>query len=340
MLQVLAQLTTNTTDMSTRLLTDSCNCSNLDEGVCDSRYVCGVGYYELTIALVAVTAFIVLVLGWYGADLQDKVDAVKEEGTRRAELPPPTAFSVVKGTLQKRQYQRYLKHKNDATSKCWYERCQGKGCFPVCIKPQGAETAPRGNEMPVQAGTAPSAAAAAASSPSSGSAVAVERSVSVFQHHQPAMDVPHQPQHDQDNQTTLLKTRSTAAPAANTKPSMVTFRQQIEALNHVELRRKFLELRAEQYIHAIGATAVFLVLALFTPPVSTCLLPPCKVPAVVQSCVPLLVSFAVSAFLVVKHKFVFKTVQHVDSWWFKDDATHGYPLLSKASEIQCLWSNC
>jgi hypothetical protein len=69
-----------------------------------------------------------------------------------------------------------------------------------------------------------------------------------------------------------------------------------------------------QVVRAVGGVCIFLILALFTPPVSTCLLPPCSMPEVVIHVVPLLVSFAVSAFITVKDKFVHRLVFAVD--WF------------------------
>jgi hypothetical protein len=64
----------------------------------------------------------------------------------------------------------------------------------------------------------------------------------------------------------------------------------------------YYQLVLHQIIRTAGAVGIFLVLALLTPPMSTCLLPPCRVPSVVSTAVPLLVSFVVSAFVAVQHK--------------------------------------
>lgn len=68
-LQVLAQLTTNTTEMIQRLNTTDCICDPKREGQptsdsCTPRHVCGVGYWELTIALMVLSAVVVFVLAW------------------------------------------------------------------------------------------------------------------------------------------------------------------------------------------------------------------------------------------------------------------------------------
>jgi hypothetical protein len=49
--------------MTARLMQPACNCSSR-EASCDSRYVCGNGYWEMTVALLAITATIVLALAW------------------------------------------------------------------------------------------------------------------------------------------------------------------------------------------------------------------------------------------------------------------------------------
>lgn len=220
--------------MSARLATEPCNCNTLDESICTNRYVCGVGYYELTITLVAITAFIVLVLGWYGADLQSKKSSVVDEHTTR----------------QKRASMA----RNTSTA----------------------------------AATTHSAILSAEASDAS--------------HDDQRHAVQHPPG------VTTTGNRSTVS----SSPSQAAFQRSLVGLSHADLRRKYVELLVHQCIRAFGGTAVLLVLAVFTPPVSTCLLPPCKVPAVVQSCVPLLVSFAVSAFVVVQHKFVHRLVFAVD----------------------------
>jgi hypothetical protein len=78
-----------------------------------------------------------------------------------------------------------------------------------------------------------------------------------------------------------------------------------------------------QVIRAVGGVCIFLILALFTPPVSTCLLPPCSMPEVVIHVVPLLVSFAVSAFVTVKDKFVHRLVFAVDYFLHPEDRQPG-----------------
>jgi hypothetical protein len=60
---VLAQLTTSGTNMTARLMQPACDCSNRN-ATCDSHYVCGAGYWQMTVALLAITATIVLVLAW------------------------------------------------------------------------------------------------------------------------------------------------------------------------------------------------------------------------------------------------------------------------------------
>lgn len=85
-----------------------------------------------------------------------------------------------------------------------------------------------------------------------------------------------------------------------------------------QLRRKYAELVIHQFIRTFGSVGIFLVLALFTPPLSTCLLPPCEVPSVV-SVVPLLVLFAVSAFVAVQQQFVHRFVLFWDYLLHPDD---------------------
>jgi hypothetical protein len=70
-----------------------------------------------------------------------------------------------------------------------------------------------------------------------------------------------------------------------------------------------------QAIRAVGSVCIFLALALLMLPVSTCLLPPCGVPEVIRhGIVALLVSFAVSVFVAVQHRFANSLVYVVD--WF------------------------
>ena len=66
LLQVLAQLTTNVTDMAGRLIAAECRCTDgkVANATCTAAYVCGSGLYELSIALVIITAVIVCVLAW------------------------------------------------------------------------------------------------------------------------------------------------------------------------------------------------------------------------------------------------------------------------------------
>jgi hypothetical protein len=63
---VLAQLTTNTTDMANRLAKPECLCNEgvLASSNCTNAHVCGVGYYQMSIALVVISAFIVCTLAW------------------------------------------------------------------------------------------------------------------------------------------------------------------------------------------------------------------------------------------------------------------------------------
>ena len=53
------------------------------------------------------------------------------------------------------------------------------------------------------------------------------------------------------------------------------------------------------WLRATGTTLIFLVLALFTPPVSSCVFGPCTLPSVVFQALPLMVSFGISAALAV-----------------------------------------
>ena len=53
------------------------------------------------------------------------------------------------------------------------------------------------------------------------------------------------------------------------------------------------------WLRALGTTLIFLVLAMFTPPVSSCVFGPCTLPTVVFQALPLMVSFGMSAALVV-----------------------------------------
>jgi len=53
------------------------------------------------------------------------------------------------------------------------------------------------------------------------------------------------------------------------------------------------------WLRAVGTTLIFLVLALFTPPVSSCVFGPCTLPTVVFQALPLMVSFGISAALAV-----------------------------------------
>lgn len=108
------------------------------------------------------------------------------------------------------------------------------------------------------------------------------------------------------------------------------------AEKQAKLRRKNGEIIMRQLIRALGGTAVLLVLAIFTPPVSTCLLPPCKVPAVVQQCVPLLVSFFVSAFIVVNDKFVSAFVEGIDFLLHHDKKWTRADLWNFLSKFFCI----
>ncbi|WIA35824.1 hypothetical protein OEZ86_004211 [Tetradesmus obliquus] len=178
---VLAQLTTSGANMTARMMEPDCDCSNKKDS-CDSYYVCGPGYWEMSVALLIITATIVFVLAWYGEDLKSK------------------------------------------------------------------------------------------------------------------------------------KTQA----AANAK-----FTAKLAAMSAAELRRKYAELVIQQVIRSCGGVGIFMVLALFTPPVSTCLLPPCGLPPVVVAVVPLLVSFAVSAFVTVKDKFVHRLVFAFDWWMHPEDREPG-----------------
>lgn len=65
-LQILAQLTTNTTEMARRMTAPDCQCTagNVQGVGCTNHHVCGAGYFELSISLVAITAMIVFMLAW------------------------------------------------------------------------------------------------------------------------------------------------------------------------------------------------------------------------------------------------------------------------------------
>jgi hypothetical protein len=109
-----------------------------------------------------------------------------------------------------------------------------------------------------------------------------------------------------------------AASFDKTETAPEAFVNEVRNMTPRQLRRKYAELVIHQFIRTFGSVGIFLVLALFTPPLSTCLLPPCEVPSVV-SVVPLLVSFAVSAFVAVQQQFVHRFVLFWDYLLHPDD---------------------
>lgn len=90
------------------------------------------------------------------------------------------------------------------------------------------------------------------------------------------------------------------------------FKRKVEAMSPAQRRRKYAELLVAQVVRTVAAVVIFLTLAVFTPPVSTCLLQPCRVPPVVSHALPLLVSFAVSAFMAVQKKVINRFVYGAD----------------------------
>lgn len=65
-LQVLTQLTTNTTDMAARLASPICQCVDGFPAAssCTARYVCGTGYWDMSVALLVISAVVVCMLAW------------------------------------------------------------------------------------------------------------------------------------------------------------------------------------------------------------------------------------------------------------------------------------
>jgi hypothetical protein len=117
-------------------------------------------------------------------------------------------------------------------------------------------------------------------------------------------------------------------------PAPKKFIEEVKKMTPVQLRRKYAELVIHQFIRAIGSVVIFVVLALFTPPLSTCLLPPCRVPSVVCMVVPLLVSFAVSAFVAVQKQFVRRLVYFWDYLLYPDDREQaGWSVLTTGSSV-------
>jgi hypothetical protein len=124
-------------------------------------------------------------------------------------------------------------------------------------------------------------------------------------------------------------TSSSVAPSSSKLQKQIAkhedFRRKVEAMSVTERRRKLYELYVAQFVRTSGAVVIFLVLALFTPPTSTCILPPCAVPPTVCHVVPLLVSFAVSAFIAVQRKVISRGVRVFD--WLVTRVLGAVPLL-------------
>jgi hypothetical protein len=96
------------------------------------------------------------------------------------------------------------------------------------------------------------------------------------------------------------KTTSSSSSSKSSPPQ--AFLDELDKMDVKQLSCLYYQLVLHQIIRTAGAVGIFLVLALLTPPMSTCLLPPCRVPSVVSTAVPLLVSFVVSAFVAVQGK--------------------------------------
>jgi hypothetical protein len=90
------------------------------------------------------------------------------------------------------------------------------------------------------------------------------------------------------------------------------FKRKVEAMSPAQRRRKYAELFVAQVVRTVGAVVIFLTLAVLTPPVSTCLLEPCRVPPVVSHALPHLLLFAFSAFMAVQKKVICRFVYGVD----------------------------
>jgi hypothetical protein len=68
-MQVLAQVTTNITEMAARLQNTTCKCDPdtllpADDRACTARYVCGRIHYQLSVVLMVMACIVVFLLAW------------------------------------------------------------------------------------------------------------------------------------------------------------------------------------------------------------------------------------------------------------------------------------
>jgi hypothetical protein len=137
------------------------------------------------------------------------------------------------------------------------------------------------------------------------------------------------PSHGKFKAISFSSTSSSVVPSSSKLQEQIAkheeFKRKVEDMSPAERRRKLYELYVAQFVRTAGAVVIFLVLAVFTPPISTCVLPPCAVPPSVCHVVPLLVSFAVSAFIAVQRKVISRLVKVFD--WLVGGVVDAFPWL-------------
>lgn len=259
--QVLAQLTTSSTNVSENYA----KCQNINATAratreeCFPEVVCGETGFALTVALVAITATICLILGWWNASLESKETKTKQQeiqhvmrklarGVKATADASKETMAAVKDTLAKMEQQTVITVQDPAVLRQQQlqpqPQQQPQQQQPQLLRQQqqqlqrsmteGAFNPRFSRRDKAPQGLLPELSSLVTAGPSSGTTAGIEG----------------------------------ISEAATVDTSNPLQGPALDGLDKSPVRAF-----TEKLIRTLGGTIIFLVLALFTPPVSSCLLP-------------------------------------------------------------------